>query len=78
MVTGGTSAFPGLFDRLKNEIRAIVDDSVNLNIWHNTDPLYNIKKIATANRKADFVDTVITKKKYEEYGSIAIADYFKL
>lgn len=78
IVTGGSSYFPGLFERLSNELQSVVDSSVKLNIWHSNDSWFLIKKLAAMNRNSGFVDTVITKKKYEEYGSIAIAEYFKL
>ena len=70
--------FDGFFERLKDGIRSILNPSYKSVIWHAQDNQFYLKKMANMSRRAEFVDSVITKKKFDEYGSLALIEMLKL
>ena len=48
ILTGGSSKFPGLFDRLKSEIRQNFYDELEINFLHESSEFFYVEKMATA------------------------------
>lgn len=78
VITGGSSLFEGMFDRLKRGISSMLDPSYNSVIWHAQDDQFYLKKMANLSKRAEFVDSVVTRKKFDEYGSLALIEMLRL
>uniref|UniRef100_A0A1I8NQ06 Actin-related protein 6 n=1 Tax=Stomoxys calcitrans TaxID=35570 RepID=A0A1I8NQ06_STOCA len=72
LVIGGTSLFPGFIPRLKNEIRALAPDDLEVSLIFPDDPVtygwYGGKEMASSEV---FRDIIFTREEYEENGYTA-------
>lgn len=72
IITGNTTNFPGFVERLKKDIFSGLDNIMNVNIRWENDPNFFVNNLRKVNYREDFESMVITKKTFDEYGSLAI------
>jgi actin-related protein len=72
VLTGGSSLFPGLFDRFVSEVTQNFDSDIKIGFRHEKSPNFYLDSMSRASISNDFQNQVITKKTYEEYGSYAL------
>ena len=72
IITGQTAKFPGFVERLKKDIYSGLDNMLNINIRWEKDTNFYVKNLQKVNYFDDFESMVITKKTFDEYGSLAI------
>lgn len=72
LVCGGLSKIPGLLERLADELRENLPHDMMFQLNHQPDELFYTNKMAEFVKSDLFSSNVISKKMYEEYGSLAI------
>jgi actin-related protein len=73
LISGGSSMFSGLANRLKSEIQKLVPDSLDINIISSNDRKYSSWIGGSIFTSLDtFKDIYITSKDYYEYGSSVV------
>jgi len=69
LIVGGSAQFPGFLPRLKQDLRALVPDDLEVSLICPEDPVsyawYGGKEVATS---PNFDEFVYTRDDYEEYG----------
>ncbi|XP_050301034.1 actin-related protein 6 [Anthonomus grandis grandis] len=77
ILVGGNCKFPGFKERMYAELRSLLPDSWEVNIFQHEDPLtYAWKGGSALLRTHDFKSNLVTKQDYDELGSSIIQERF--
>ena len=70
VLTGGSSSFPGFDSRFYSEIQA--SSGQRIRMVHCPDPSFLVRGLQNFCNSTDFQKNVISKKIYEEFGSLSL------